>query len=200
MPPTRFIPRASPPAFPTGWAIWRMWSGPKAMTWACASLSARESPLSPRPIFPPRPWRACRAAQSPWRGWRRKTGSPASPPTDRLATTIPDLDLEDPVEPGADLLIERARSVEGAALAVAGVTNSEGGGASFSRSAVALATSSGFIGRYAGTSHSLGVAVLAGEGTGMERDYDHASARHAARPAPGRGDRTQRAAKKPSSG
>ena len=60
-----------------------------------------------------------------------------------------------------------------------GVTNSEGGGASFSRSAVALATSTGFYGRYAGTSHGIGVAVLAGEGTGMERDYDHASARHA---------------------
>src|SRR6185295_8530980 len=45
--------------------------------------------------------------------------------------------------------------------------------------AVALATSTGFYGRYAATSHSLGVAVLAGEGTGMERDYDHASARHA---------------------
>jgi PmbA protein len=44
---------------------------------------------------------------------------------------------------------------------------------------VALATSSGFYGRYAGTSHSIGVAVLAGEGTNMERDYDHASARHA---------------------
>jgi PmbA protein len=64
-------------------------------------------------------------------------------------------------------------------MAVAGVTNSEGGGASFSRSAVALATSTGFYGRYAATNHSLGVAVLAGEGTGMERDYDHASARHA---------------------
>jgi PmbA protein len=63
-------------------------------------------------------------------------------------------------------------------MAVKGVTNSEGGGASFSRSAVALATSTGFYGRYAGTSHSLGVAVLAGEGTGMERDHDFAMARH----------------------
>ena len=101
-------------------------------------------------------------------------------PTDRLARDIPALDLEDAVEPSADLLIERARAVEGARLAVKGVTNSEGGGASFSRSAVALATSTGFYGRYAGTSHSMGVAVLAGEGTAMERDYDHASARHAA--------------------
>jgi PmbA protein len=100
-------------------------------------------------------------------------------PTGLLARDIPALDLEDPAEPGADTLIERARTVEGAAMAVAGVTNSEGGGASFSRHAVALATSAGFYGRYAGTSHSIGVAVLAGEGTGMERDYDHASARHA---------------------
>ena len=100
-------------------------------------------------------------------------------PTDRLATALPALDLEDMSEPSADLLIERARAVEGAAMAVPGVTNSEGGGASFSRSAVALATSTGFYGRYAATSHSIGVAVLAGEGTAMERDYDHASTRHA---------------------
>ena len=99
-------------------------------------------------------------------------------PQDRLAKNIPKLDLEDAQEPSAETLIERARTVEGAALAVKGVTNSEGGGASFSRSAVALATSTGFYGRYAGTSHSIGVAVLAGTGTGMERDYDHASARH----------------------
>ena len=100
-------------------------------------------------------------------------------PQDRLAKDIPQLDLEDAAEPSAETLIERARAVEGAALAVEGVTNSEGGGASFSRNAVALATSTGFFGRYAGTNHSIGVAVLAGEGTGMERDYDHASARHA---------------------
>ena len=84
------------------------------------------------------------------------------------------------MSPAREVLIERARGVEGAALAVNGVTNSEGGGASFSRSAIALATSTGFYGRYAGTNHGVGVAVLAGEGTGMERDYDHASARHAA--------------------
>ena len=65
-------------------------------------------------------------------------------------------------------------------MAITGVTNSEGGGASFGRSEIALATSEGFFGRYAGTSHSIGVAVLAGEGTAMERDYDSVSARHAA--------------------
>ena len=97
---------------------------------------------------------------------------------DRLARQWPDLDIEDPSEPSADLLIERARSLEGAAMAVKGVTNSEGGSASFGRSSVALATSEGFFGQYAGTTHSVGVAVVAGEGTAMERDYASASARH----------------------
>ena len=99
-------------------------------------------------------------------------------PADRLAKTFPDLDIEDKGEPSADLLVERARAVEGAAMAVKGITNSEGGGASFGRSAIALATSNGFFGRYAGTSHSIGVSVVAGEGTGMETDHDSATARH----------------------
>ena len=97
-----------------------------------------------------------------------------------LARDVPGLDLEDKEEPAAEILVERARDAEQAGLAVKGVTNSEGGGAGFSRMGVALATSEGFFGRYAGTSHNIGVAVLAGEGTGMERDYDQASARHAA--------------------
>jgi len=100
-------------------------------------------------------------------------------PKDRLARDIPDLDLDDALEPAAETLIERARAVEAAALDVKGVTNSEGGSANFHRTGVALATSEGFFGRYAGTSHSVGVAVLAGEGTGMQIDYDSASARHA---------------------
>ena len=100
-------------------------------------------------------------------------------PRELLAKSIPELDIEDANEPSAETLIERARTVEGAAMAVKGITNSEGGGASFSRNGVALATSEGFYGRYAGTNHSISVAVLAGEGTAMERDYDYGSARHA---------------------
>jgi PmbA protein len=100
-------------------------------------------------------------------------------PEDLLVTEIRNLDIEDPGEPSTEVLTERAKSVEGAALAVKGITNSEGGGASFSRSMIALATSEGFFGSYSSTSHSIGVAVLAGEGTAMERDYDSASARHA---------------------
>jgi PmbA protein len=101
-------------------------------------------------------------------------------PKDLLARDWPSLDLEDSNEPSTDTLIARARDVEGAAMAVKGITNSEGGGASYGRSAIALVTSEGFHGSYAGTSHGIGVAVLAGEGTGMERDYAQSSARHAA--------------------
>ena len=99
-------------------------------------------------------------------------------PRDLLTAEFPSLDLEDSQEPSAEMLVARARAVEGAAMAVPGITNSEGGSASFNRSAVALATSENFFGGYAATSHNIGVAVLAGEGTAMERDYDYASARH----------------------
>ena len=98
-------------------------------------------------------------------------------PPDLLARELPQLDIEDADEPSAEMLVERARAVEGAAMAVPGITNSEGGGASFGRTAIALATSEGFFGRYGATSHSIGVSVLAGEGTAMERDYESASAR-----------------------
>lgn len=97
--------------------------------------------------------------------------------SDQIAEYWPDLDLEDPSEPAADALIDRARIAEEAALAVRGVTNSEGGSASFSRSAIALATSHGFFGQYGTTSHSTSVSVLAGSDDAMERDYDYSSAR-----------------------
>ncbi|MCF8470924.1 MAG: TldD/PmbA family protein, partial [Parvibaculum sp.] len=51
-------------------------------------------------------------------------------------------------------------------------------GASWGRSGVALATSAGFAGSYAGTAWSFSCSVLAGDGTTMERDYDFSSARH----------------------
>jgi PmbA protein len=95
-----------------------------------------------------------------------------------LAKTWPSLDLEDAIEPTAEQLMSRAAAAEDAAMAVKGVTNSEGGGASWSWGQVALATSDGFAGSYAGSRHDVSASVVAGEGTGMERDYDYASARH----------------------
>ena len=53
-------------------------------------------------------------------------------PRERLAKSIPDLDLEDPDEPAPETLVDAGpRRRSGAAMAVKGVTNSEGGGASF---------------------------------------------------------------------
>ena len=98
---------------------------------------------------------------------------------DELAKgAAPDLDLCDPAEPPAERLIALAQAAEDAAMAVKGVTNSEGAEAGWSRSQVALAASNGFAGGYAVTRHSLSVSVLAGEGTGMERDYDFCSTVH----------------------
>ena len=97
-----------------------------------------------------------------------------------IATEIPDLDLSDPAEPTAEALIERVRATESAARAVPGVTNSEGAEASWGRSEVALAASNGFRQGYASSQWSTSVSVVAGEGTGMERDYDFTSAVHRA--------------------
>jgi PmbA protein len=93
-----------------------------------------------------------------------------------LAKQIPDLDLADPTEPAPTVLAERAGAAEDAARAVKGVTNSDGAQASWSRHRVALVASNGFAGGYATTGHSIAVAVLAGNGTAMERDDDWDSA------------------------
>ncbi|WP_029011186.1 TldD/PmbA family protein [Azospirillum halopraeferens] len=94
---------------------------------------------------------------------------------DQLARTWPDLDVCDPDEPSADEMIEHARIAEDAARAVPGVTNSEGADSGWSRSTIAIAASNGFAGGYAVSRRSLAVSVLAGTGTGMERDYEYDS-------------------------
>ncbi|MGK9236483.1 TldD/PmbA family protein [Inquilinus limosus] len=96
-----------------------------------------------------------------------------------LATELPDLDLIDPVEPSTEVLADRARAAEEAALAVAGVTNSEGASAGFGRSLAAMVASNGFARITGSTGSSVSVSAIAGEGTGMETDYDHSSAVHA---------------------
>jgi PmbA protein len=95
---------------------------------------------------------------------------------EELAHDWPALDLDDPTEPAPETLIARAAAAEEAARAVSGVTNSEGAEASWSRSSVALAASNGFAGGYSSTHSSISASVLAGTGTGMERDYDYTTA------------------------
>ena len=86
------------------------------------------------------------------------------------------LELSDPAEPTVEALTVRAAAAEDAALAMPGITNSEGGEAGYGRYEFLLATSAGFAGGYARTSHSVSAVALAGEGTGMQRDYDSHSA------------------------
>ena len=89
-----------------------------------------------------------------------------------------DLDLRDPTRIDADQLRESALEAEAAALEVEGVTNSGGSSAAAGLGGMVLATSGGFRGHYSGTRFSRSVSVLAGEGTGMERDYDFCSRLH----------------------
>ncbi len=89
------------------------------------------------------------------------------------------LDLDDPQEPGAEILIARAAEAEDAAQAVPGITNSEGASASWNRGYFLLATSRGFAGVYPTSFHSTYVTAIAGTGTEMQRDYEGSSARHA---------------------
>ncbi|WP_040847092.1 TldD/PmbA family protein, partial [Nitrospirillum viridazoti] len=98
---------------------------------------------------------------------------------DSLARDWPDLDLCDPSEPVAEDLLAQIAELEETALAVPGVSNSEGADAGWSRSTVTLAASNGFSGSYSVSRRSLSVSVLAGSGTGMERDYDYHSAIYA---------------------
>jgi PmbA protein len=97
----------------------------------------------------------------------------AAPPDD-----VAPLELDDPAEPEAAALVARAAAAEEAALAVPGVTNSEGAEAGYGRAVMVLVSSAGFAGRYARSSHSVSASVLAGSGTSMQRDYDYATSVH----------------------
>ena len=97
-----------------------------------------------------------------------------------LAKNFPDLDLLDPDMPGVDVLEQRAQAAEAAALAVTGVTKSDGASASSGIGGMVLVTSSGFRGATLGSRHSISMSAIAGEGTGMEGDYDFSSTLHAA--------------------
>ena len=92
--------------------------------------------------------------------------------------SLPDLDLDDGSEADPEALRAAALRVEQAARAVTGVTNSEGGSASHSRTRFALVTSHGFAGGYGASGHSLSASVIAGEGAAMQRDYGWHSAHH----------------------
>ena len=109
------------------------------------------------------------APEDPWAG--------LAPADSLLHGIVPMLGLDDGGEASPEQLRDAALEAEDAARAVPGVSNSEGGGASASRSVWALATSHGFAGAYAATGYGVSASVLAGEGGNMQRDYAHHSAR-----------------------
>src|ERR1700761_9304597 len=69
----------------------------------------------------------------------------------RLARSYQDLELFDPTEVAADQLRDESLAMEEAALAVSGVSNSSGAGASAGMGGLVLATSHGFAGSYMGS-------------------------------------------------
>jgi PmbA protein len=99
---------------------------------------------------------------------------------DRLAHRFPDLDLIDRDLPTVPQLEALAREAEKAGLAVKGVSKSGGASASAGIGGMVLITSHGFRGAYLGSQHGVSMTAIAGDGIGMERDYDFSSALHAA--------------------
>lgn len=87
------------------------------------------------------------------------------------------LEICDSAEPDEASLAGLARRAEDAARSVDGVTNSAGASASSIHREMSLATSHGFWGRYAGSEFAVGVAVLAGGASAMERDYASSTTR-----------------------
>ena len=95
-----------------------------------------------------------------------------------LAHKFTPLEAADDFAADMTLLQAHARAAEAAGLSVEGITNSEGGDASASTHALALATSHGFSGAYNSSRYSISASLIAGSGDTMQRDYDYAYASH----------------------
>jgi PmbA protein len=96
----------------------------------------------------------------------------------QLATHVPELDLAPNDAMSLEQIKSLAQRAEEAALAVKGVTRSNGASAGFGSREGALVTSNGFSRASKRGSFGVSASVVAGEGTAMERDYDWHSATH----------------------
>jgi PmbA protein len=100
-------------------------------------------------------------------------------PEERLLRgDAPDIEGDDGADPSPVALKAQALAIEECARAVPGITNSDGAGMSAGRSIVALATSQGFARGYTTSGYSGSASVIAGTGSGMQRDYASHSTRH----------------------
>jgi PmbA protein len=101
-----------------------------------------------------------------------------------LATTIPDLDLDDPAlaEVSAEQATEWCEEAEAAALgADPRITNSEGAEFDAGGHQIVYAASNGFRGAYRSSSCSLSVAPVASQNGSMQRDHWYDVKRHLGR-------------------
>jgi len=92
-----------------------------------------------------------------------------------VAKNWPSLAMADEGVLDAGRLIAQTRAAEETARAVKGVTNSEGAEAAARVTDIAFAASNGFAGSYRCTGYGLNATMVAGDGTGMERDYESES-------------------------
>jgi PmbA protein len=92
------------------------------------------------------------------------------------AKNFPDLDLYDATEISVEEMNDYADRAEQSALEVRGITNSDGVEFGCGKDKVYYVASNGFSGSYSSSGFSLGVAVIAGEGTTMEVNDDFDSA------------------------
>ncbi len=97
---------------------------------------------------------------------------------DRMATEIPDLDLNYPWDVTPEMAIELATACEDAARSYdKQISNSEGASLSSHEGTRVYANSHGFIGGYSTTRHSMSCSVIAEDKNGMQRDYWYSVAR-----------------------
>jgi len=98
-------------------------------------------------------------------------------PSDRLASSFPDLDLWHPRPLDAELTMQRALACEAAGLENAKITNSDGASASVGFGLNVYANSNGFVGRRDGSRYGQSCVLIAGEGDAMQRDFWYDSRR-----------------------
>ncbi len=99
---------------------------------------------------------------------------------ERLAKTVPDLDLYHPWRLTLDDAIERAQRCEQAARDLdSRIRNSEGASIASYQGLDVYANTHGFIGATRATRHSLSCAVIGQDASGMQRDYWYTVARNA---------------------
>ena len=94
-----------------------------------------------------------------------------------MAHELPDMDQYHPWQITPEHAIAQAQMCEEAGLSIEGIRNSEGASCSTSSAAAVYGNSHGFIGSQQRTSHGLSCVLIAGEGDGMQRDYEYTSAR-----------------------